>query len=100
MDIEKQIEALVTDIQALARVATVQEAKVSRLDEAMTSLAVSMTTLAEEGRETRRMLAAYAEEGRETRRMLAELGKETDRRIQALVSAIGEFIRRGSPSRD
>ena len=93
MDIEKQIEALVTavtqhgsDIQALARVATAQEAKVSRLDEAMASLAVSMTTL--------------AEEGRETRHMLAELGKETDRRIQALVTAIGEFIRRGSPSRD
>ena len=92
MDIEKQIEALVTavtqhesDIQALARVATAQEAKVSRLDEAMASLAVSMTTLAEEGRETRHMLADLANKPtsvtRKRNRSVYPSISERDRRI-------------------
>ena len=87
MDLEKKVDALTaaqdkTDerIQALIRVAELQQGRQDHLDAALTSLSESVGRMREE-----------------VRLSLVESGKATDERVSALVSAIGELIRRGSP---
>ena len=83
MDLEKKVDALAaaqdkTDerIQALIRVAELQQGRQDHLDAALTSLSESVGRM---------------------HLSLVESGKATDERVSALVSAIGELIRRGLP---
>ena len=59
--------------------------RVTRLEEAMTEMAKSQVRLDN-------ALAHLAEVQAETKQQLADLGKQTDKRIADLVSAIGELI--------
>lgn len=69
----------------------------AHLDEVMETLAESQVKFQEQLTETDRQIRALGSRDEELARALreqAERGKQTDLRIEQLVSAIGEFIRR------
>ena len=83
MDVEKTIEFLLEQS--------------ARHDQQIGQLTSLMAGLIEAQIETQKRFRETDERFRQIREELRELGKETDRRIQALTSAVGVLIRQTEP---
>ena len=87
MDVEKTIEFLLGE-------AAKHDQQIAQLAELILRLGESQEALVESQIETQKRFRETDERFRQIREELRELGKETDRRIQALTSAVGALIRK------